>query len=257
MFSFKKSILALAGLLLPFSVFCGFAALAQEKPAAGGAQTSVTAEGLVTPEKQIDLAAPSEGLLMEVLVKEGSFVSKGDPIVRLTNEEEQITLRQAELQSRQLAEDIQSTKRLYEEKAASRDDLTRAILASQRADAERDLLKIRLANRTITAPMPGYVLRLYKNPGESVQRMEKVAELVCLERKTVVVYLDSSFFGKIKAGTKATLIADSKAALEGEVEVADPVLDAGGRSFRIKILAADSQNSLVVGTRISVKLALP
>jgi pimeloyl-ACP methyl ester carboxylesterase len=61
--------------------------------------------------------------------------------------------RQAELAARQAAEDLQSTRRLYEEKAASRDDLNRATLVAGQAEAERDLLAIRLRDRTISAPV--------------------------------------------------------------------------------------------------------
>jgi multidrug efflux pump subunit AcrA (membrane-fusion protein) len=166
----------------------------------------VSLEGLVTPEREIDLAAPSEGLVLEVLVKEGAAVSQGDPIARLTNEEEQIQVRQAELAARQAAEDLQSTRRLYEEKAASRDDLNRAALVAGRSEAERDLLAIRLRNRTISAPVSGRVLR-----AEPVQ---------------------------------------------GRVEVVDPVLDAGGRSFRVKVLVDDPEGRLSVGTRVPLSIVV-
>lgn len=216
----------------------------------------LTLEGLVTPEREVDLAAPSEGLVMEILVKEGAPVQKGDPIAHLTKEEEEIQLRQAELTARQLEEDLQSTRRLFEEKAASRDDLNRATLSAARAAAERDLLAIRLRNRTITAPAPGRVLRILKDPGESVQRLERVAEIVSLDRKFITAYADASSFGAIKPGDKVEIIASQGTdPLMGSVEVVDPVLDAGGRSYRVKVLIEDSQGRLSVGTRVPLRFA--
>lgn len=218
----------------------------------------VIAEGLVTPEKQVELAAPSEGLLREVLVKEGSHVSKDDPIARLASEEEQIRVQQAELQARKLQNDFQAAKRLFESKAASRDELDNASIAAEGALAARNLLKILLDNRTVSAPISGHIVRIYKNPGESVQRLEKVAELVSLDRKLVIVYLDATYFGKIQRGMKISVAPPADApALEGTVDVVDPVLDAGGRSFRIKVLVDDPKNLLAVGTRTQVTIPVP
>jgi len=217
----------------------------------------VSLEGLVTPEREIDLAAPSEGLVLEVLVKEGAAVSEGDPIARLTNEEEQIQVRQAELAARQAAEDLQSTRRLYEEKAASRDDLNRATLVAGRAEAERDLLAIRLRDRTISAPVDGRVLRVLKDPGESIQRLEKVAEIVSLDRKYVTAYADASSFGTIAPGALAEIRQSPSAEpVQGRVEVVDPVLDAGGRSFRVKVLVDDPEGRLSVGTRVPLSIVV-
>jgi len=245
MSSSKKSAILLAALL---SVL---------RPDLLCAREPLKLEGLVTPEREIDLAAPSEGLVLEVVAKEGAKVKEGDPIARLTNEEEEIQLRQAELTARQMEEDLQSTRRLFEEKAASRDDLNRATLSAARAAAERDLLAIRLRNRTISSPASGRVLRILKDPGESVQRLEKVAEIVSLERKFITAYADASSFGGIQPGARVEIFPSEGAEpVPGVVDVVDPVLDAGGRSYRIKVLAEDASDRLNVGTRVPLRIAL-
>ena len=40
----------------------------------------------------------------------------------------------------------------------------------------------------------------------------------------------------------------------GVVELVDPILDVGGRVFRIKCLMVDPGNVLSVGTRISLRI---
>jgi len=245
---------ALAAILFSLTAFLQLVCANSGPADAGSGKVSV--EGLVTPEHVIDLAAASEGPLLEVLVKEGAFVSKGQPVASLTQEEENIQLRQAELAARQLEEDLQSTRRLFEEKAASRDDLNRATLSAGRAAAERDLLAIRLRNRTVTSPVDGRVLRLLKDPGESVQRLEKVAEIVSFDRKFLTAYADARYFGKIQPGAPVAISASNGENVPAKVEVVDPVLDAGGRVFRVKILAEDSANLLAVGSRVSASIEL-
>jgi len=222
---------------------------------AAGADGVRRFEGLVTPERQIALAAPSEGLVTRVLVREGDPVATGAPIAELASEEERIRLRLAELQSRKLAEDLASIKRLYEEKAASRDDYTRAMLAAEQAAVERDLAAIRLQERTIVAPASGHVLRLLKDAGESVRQLETFAEIVALDQVHVNVYVPAVHLGRIPRGSAAVIHPDDGGGdpVDGEVELADPVLDPGGEVFRVKVLVRAPGDRLRSGTRVPVE----
>ncbi len=212
-------------------------------------------EGLVGPEQEIDLAAPSEGLITEILVPEGSRVERGEVIARLSDEEEQILYRTADLQSRKLQQDLDSIERLYRESAASRDDYERAMLDAQRAAAERDLQAIRLEKRKITAPCDAYILRLLKQPGESVQSMEKFAELVATDRLHVTAYVEASHLGRIPVGSRALVLPhDSSQPVEGEVIISDPVLDPGGKVFRLRVRVEDPERKLIPGTRTKLRL---
>ena len=215
-------------------------------------------EGLVTPEREVELAAPSEGLVVEVKGAEGSQVKQGEVIARLSDEEESIVLRNAELQAKKLQEDFASMERLYKEKAASRDDYNKAMLAAQQAAAERDLHAIKLRKRNIVAPCDANILRIFKEPGESVQRMEKFAELVSVDRLHVTAYVDGRFLGKIPLGAEVRVLPAANAgAVWGKVIVSDPVLDPGGTVFRIKVLIDQPSGQLQPGTRVQLELPLP
>jgi len=212
-------------------------------------------EGLIGPEHQIDLAAPSEGVVTEILVPEGSRVEKGAVIAKLADDEEQILYRTADLQSRKLQEDLKAMERLYRENAASRDDYQRTLLEAQRAAAERDLHAIRLQKRKITAPCDAYILRLLKQPGESLQGMEKFAELVALDRLHVTAYVDARYLGRIAVGSRALVVPpDDSQPVEGEVIISDPVLDPGGQVFRVRVRVENPGDKLVPGTRTKLRL---
>lgn len=238
------------------------AARAEGEPAAVAAPAPpgdrhLAAEGLVAPEREVDLAAPSEGLVTEVVAREGSTVKEGELIAQLSSEEEKILLRNAELQARKLQDDFRSMERLYKEKAASRDDYTKAMLAAQQAAAERDLYSIRLEKRSIVAPCDATVLRIFKEPGESVQRMEKFAELVSVGRLHITAYVDAKYLGKVPVGTEARVVPPGGAApVPGKVTVSDPVLDPGGAVFRVKVLVENPSPQLQPGTRVQLELPL-
>jgi len=226
------------------------------EPPAQAMPEALEVEGLIGPEREIDLAAPSEGLITEILVPEGSRVRKGEVIARLSDEEEQILYRTAELQSLKLQEDLKAIERLYRENAASRDDYNRTMLDAQRAAAERDLHAIRLEKRKIVAPCDSYILRLVKQPGESLQSMETFAELVATDRWHVTAYVEASHLGRIATGSRAWIVPpDRSSPVEGEVVISDPVLDPGGKVFRVRVRVEDPEKKLVPGTRAKMHLA--
>jgi RND family efflux transporter MFP subunit len=245
----------LAALLAAPHVISADGAASTDATASSG---PLTVEGLVSPEHEVDLAAPSEGLVVEIKTPEGSRVKEGEVIARLSDEEEQIVLRNAELQAKKLQDDYASMGRLYKEKAASRDDYTKSMLAAQQAAAERDLHAIRLQKRSIVAPCDANILRIFKEPGESVQRMEKFAELVSVGRMHVTAYVDAQYLGKVPVGAEVrVLLSGRQGAVSGKVIVSDPVLDPGGTVFRMKVLVQEPGEKLQPGTRVQLELPVP
>lgn len=238
-------------------LFCGAVHVQAENPAAtqAGQTNSLVVEGLVTPVRQFELGSPSEGLVTSIPVQEGDKISAGQAVGELYSEQEKIILRQMELQSRKQTEDLSAMKRLFEEKAVSRDEYTKAMLAAEQAAAERDLAAIRLKERTITSPQAGIVLRLMKDSGESVRKLESFAEIVDIERLYVTSYVPASYLGKISRGDKVSVLpgaGERRDFLSGEVELADPVLDPGGEVFRVKVLVKEPAGRLLPGTRAKV-----
>lgn len=256
MLHFKKSIQIMAAICA--AALPAFAAEeAHEGSGAVPGTGHLCVEGLVTPEREVDLAAPSEGLITEMKASEGDRVSKGQVIAQLSDEEEKILLRNAELQAKKLSEDFASMERLYKEKAASRDDFNKAMLMAQQAAAERDLHAIRLQKRSIIAPCDANILRILKDPGESVQRLEKFAELVSVGRLCITAYVDARYLGKLPAGTEARILVPGGESLSGKVTVSDPVLDPGGAVFRVKVLVDEPGDRLQPGTRVQLELPVP
>lgn len=236
--------------------FCAAAGAEPEKApdAPAAKENPLLVQGLVTPVRQFELASPSEGLVTSIPVQEGDKISAGQAIGELYSEQEKIILRQMELQSRKQAEDLSAMRRLYEDKAVSRDEFTKSMLAAEQAAAERDLAEIRLKERKITSPQAGVVLRLMKDAGESVRKLEGFAEIVDIDRLYVTAYLPASHLGKVSRGDKVPVIPaeNESTPLAGEVALADPVLDPGGEVFRVKVLVPEPAGRLLPGTRAKV-----
>jgi RND family efflux transporter MFP subunit len=222
--------------------------------AATNGTAPISAEALVSPGREVELATAGEGLIMDVPAEEGTALAKGDPVVVLTSDEEEIRLAQAEMVAEQLEKDMEAARRLYEQKAASLDDLNRARLSFGQAVAERDLHRIRLRERSVASPFDGIVLRVLKEPGESVRRLEAVARMVSIEEKRLTAYLEPVHFGVVAAGDEVVALSPTGSRCAGRIDAVDPVLDAGGGAFRVTALVEDADNLLPAGSRVAIEI---
>lgn len=215
----------------------------------------LTVEGLIIPQQVISLAAPSEGLITNIAVTEGSKVEEGEVLAQLADDEEKIQLRNAEFQASTLQDILKSNELLYNEKVASRLEYDRALLSLEQAVSDRDLYAIHVKKMTITAPCSSYVLRLLKHTGESIQRLEKFADLVVIGHVYLAAYVDAIHLGKIPVGSKALVDPENGAKpVLGVVEVSDPILDNGGKVFRVKVRIDNPGPNLIPGMRARVEL---
>ena len=124
-----------------------------------------------------------DGRIMEVYVDKNSVVSQGQPLFTVVNEKLPMQLKEAEsnitkamAQLKQSANNYDRFRRLVENKAASQAKFEEAeaqYVAAQanlaEAQSRRDQLMMQEARQTVTAPVAGKVLFIYRQAGSYVQ----------------------------------------------------------------------------------------
>ncbi|MCS7008581.1 MAG: efflux RND transporter periplasmic adaptor subunit [Chthoniobacterales bacterium] len=219
----------------------------------------LTAEGLLLPRNQAKLASQVDGVVEEILVKEGQFVQKNEPILTLNAREQQLRVRFAEQSARKAANDLESARRLLAENLISRTEFERAEIEKAAAEANLGLATLQKDYHILKAPFPGHILRIHKKPGESVQRFETLADIANCYDMIALVYLEAIHLPKVHRGQTVLvtpLLGDNPETLEGNIEFADPVVDPGTGIFRVKIALrtpSDTPTSVPTGIRARVQ----
>jgi len=260
----------------------GFLA-AQPPPATTpAAASSNTFEGFTRPSLEVTVGSRVEGIVAEVLVKEGQAVRKGDVLVRLDDSIEKLEVALSRLQAeadqnlegvrliaKQKETELERGKNLkdkgtltgveYEQlelqlKVAQ---LNVAIAESKQQAAKLQLEKdlMRLAQREIRSPADGIVTRLYKDPGEAVERLEKVAEVVQLSPLEIVLNVPVATRGRYKVDQAARVrLADADDWHVATVTMVDPVVDFASDTYRVKVRLPNDGGKLQAGLRVTVDL---
>ncbi|MFZ5433032.1 MAG: efflux RND transporter periplasmic adaptor subunit [Calditrichota bacterium] len=142
--------------------------------------STVSASGTIEPVEQVKISAEIPGRIVQLTVKEGASVEKGQFLVQLDPETynaalESATsaLRSARSQRDKSDADLRRVRELVDKGMASQADLDAAVAASEMAAgqldqtiAEEKRARENLAKTRISAPMSGSISRLNKEIGE-------------------------------------------------------------------------------------------
>jgi RND family efflux transporter MFP subunit len=209
-------------------------------------------QGLVMPFKQVSVASPVlQEVVDNVLVEEGDTVKEGQVIVQLRAERESLQVEMDKKIVEQKEFTAKGAAALSKEKMMSRE----AVLEKE-TDAELSRIKLRadevaFKEKTIKSPLSGIVVKKYKETGESVDRVEKLVDIVSIDQVYVQFYLDPKLMTVVKVDqavpVRFPVLGEQK--FDGKVSFVDPRIDAGSGLFRVKLLVDNPQHAIKPGMR--------
>ena len=216
----------------------------------------VRSTGLVLPYQQVELAANSDGVVREILVKEGDVVTNGQVLAQLDSAREalEVDLSKAIMEKR--VTDLTAAESLFNEKIFSKNQVEDRRIEAKVSETQYQLAQQRFQERSIHAPFAGLVLRLYKQRGASLRSLERFAEVADLSQVVVTLYLDAGNLRRVKKGQTAEVMIPlvGTNTFTGVVDMVDPVVDPLSGQFRAKVLVDNSAGEIRTGTRANVMI---
>jgi len=235
-------------------------------------------DGFTEPFREIDVAAPEPGIIMEMAVREGDSVRAGQVLTLLDNEVHAALLAIAE-QSKQakgrlealqaemnLRHDrLQKFEKLLKMGHARQEEIEKArmeldIATSQVKAAREDLLvkeleyfkiKVQLDRRTITSPIDGVVTELHRDVGEFVApNAPEILTVVQLDPLVATFSILGPYAEKLSLDQTVSIrFPVSKQLIEGQVTFISPVTDAESGMVRVKVRVANPDGTTRSGER--------
>ena len=218
---------------------------------------AITATGEVEAIQSTKVRAEVEGKIVEIVMREGTEVNRGDPLFRIDDQELKAQVARAEAE-RDLAEQaLTRTRQLIEQNAASAQDLERADATARSSRASLELLKIRLARTTVRAPFAGAVGQRYVSLGDYVTTSDTLVSIRTVDPVRVSFTVPERYAGVVGRGQKVTFRV---AALPGEefggnVEFVSPAVQLPARTLLIKAIVPNGRRKLQAGMFAEARLA--
>ena len=209
--------------------------------------------GVLIPLHNLQLSSRAAGVIERFGAEEGQTVVAGDLLVQLNADIERADIARAEavLESTKAEWDrtkreLERSQQLRRDSIGSEKDLDdaqyshrMATARQKQANADLAIVRARLNERAVFAPIPGLVFRRTRAVGEAVERLETVVRLVDATKLELVVYAGPELLGKFKKDQNVRIQVDTGPArgtlVAGVVSYVDPTMDPESGAFRVKI----------------------
>ncbi len=267
------------------AVFILIAALAPEPL---GAQTSTlhlepALVGMASARRIATLAVVQQARILKIPIKEGDTVQEGELLVQLDDgfqrAKTEIARSEAEsLLSEQLAaarwqkadRDLKRLNHLHGGDFASSKELSDAYAETEIRGLEHELARFAreqaqkaysreralLEQFQIRAPFRGYVSKVQRHPGETVDTGDPILVIAQLDQLEVVVSCPIPLAARFRTGQSVRVRAADGAGSPrtGTVLVANRVADAASQTFELRIAVDNTEGSWLAGVKVSVAL---
>lgn len=237
----------------------GGAVVRAEPPGEGRVADTVAAIGDGRALRSVTLYPQAPGRVAELLVQSGQRVEAGAVILRLDSEAEEIGLERARLlldDSRTRRDRVQQ---LRGSGAATDVQIREAELAVRQAELALRQAEFDLEQRTVLAPIGGWLGILGAEPGALVTTQTAIAQIDDRSALLVDFRLPESMVGRIAMGdtVEAEALAGGQGRVTGHVSAIDNRVDPASRTLRVQALLGNAEDRLRAGMAFSIRIALP
>lgn len=242
----------------------------------GGLPQSERVSGRVKAQNQVEIRAEVASPIVEVYVRSGQQVTKGQPLVRHRDTElrqqlsqaianvqlAEASAREAQARVRELEAQVRRVRALAEQKLISAVELEtlEAQVSAARAGADQAVARIAqaratererrssLANAVVRAPASGWVGQRNAEPGMLPGRDTLLFVLGDISKLTVEIPLTQEMVGRIEKGDPVVILSD----IRGTISRISPFLESGAFSTVAEIDLANPAGRLRPGMFVPV-----
>jgi RND family efflux transporter MFP subunit len=212
--------------------------------------------GTFEANHQNNIASDGSGKLVELLVKEGDVVGKGQVLARLDNELTQLQIENAKLNIEQLKNDNIRFSNLRKDQAVSAMEAEKMELALKSAEVQLKQLQKQLKSSSVVAPFSGVVTKKLVDLGSMVMPGTPIVELTDISTLKLTISVPERDVMKFKKGQKVVANADiyGRDEFNGSVSMIAVQAD-GSHNFKIQTTIQNTGvNKIMAGMYGSVSL---
>lgn len=217
---------------------------------------AITLSGQTRADRRALASTRASGTVVDLAVRRGALVEKGDVIAVLSDEAREAQVAQAEARLEQARAQAEARLRLIEngtlpalERVQIEADLRGAEAALAQAQAERDRSVVR-------APIAGVIDAVPAEPGQALQVGDVVADVIALDPMLVVVEIAERQLGGVRVGDAAEVRLVTGHVAEGEVRFVSSRASEGTRTYRVEIGIDNADHAIPDGVTAEARLRL-
>jgi membrane fusion protein, multidrug efflux system len=218
---------------------------------------AILATGQIEAMQSVELRPDIEGRIDQILVREGSSVSRGQALFQVDDAELKAEVARAEAERDLARQSLTRTRELLAQKASSQSELERAEATARSTEAQYQLLKVRLDRTTVRAPFSGVAGRRLVSLGDYVTTSDGLMMLQTVTPQRAVFQVPERYADQLAVGQTVSFRVAALPGREftGRVDFVDPVVQLPARTITVKAQVPNTRRELQAGMFIEARLA--
>jgi len=208
--------------------------------------------GITEPIKDVTLAFPIVGVVGARPLEEGATVRKGQVVIELDKQLEELDLERKRLSRELAASELERLKSLAQRNAisVSKEEIEKKRSEFEITKVDHELAAAVLKRRQLISPIDGQVAQFYKDVGEKCEDQQPVVRIVDTRRCHLVANLEPRLAQSLRLDQKVrveVLVGDSPVTVDGTLIYLSPVADAASGLLRIKAVFENPEGKIRPG----------
>ena len=218
-------------------------------------ETGIQGMGLILPYEEVDITSEVSGKIDGIMFEEGARVRRGDILVKINDDDLQAQLKRAQFQLNLLKEKLERSRVLFEKDAISREAFDQVETDHNMAEADVELLLVRIEKTEIKAPFDGTIGFRRVSLGAYLQPNTIIASLVDDSKLRLEFNIAERYVRPNMIGLEArfTVMSDNRVHF-ATVYAVDPRVDATTKVLNMRAMYDNSDRSLIPNLMASVVL---
>ena len=224
--------------------------------AVGPVSSYITATANLVAEDDVKVLAEIDGKIAQVLVEEGAWVTRGQPMAILVRDEAEIALNKTSLKVTNTTLARERATRAITENLMSQQDFDKVKMDDEIARQEKAEAQWLMDRTTIRAPFEGRVTARAVTTGQHVGPTEHLFTVTDFDPLIARIYLPERDISGLDEGreVRITLKADETTRCQGRIRLISPVVDPATGTVKLTIEARSPKATLRPGAFVTIDI---
>ena len=217
----------------------------------------ISSVGTALASEEVEIKSETSGRIINISFNEGSFVSKGQLLVKINDYELQAQLSKAKSRLKLLQDREARQRVLYEKQLSSTEDYDVALNELNALRSDIDLINVQISKTEIRAPFDGKIGIRNISEGAYVSPSTVIANLQNLSKIKIDFTIPEKYAALIKVNDNIKFKpTNEKGYFIGKVYAIEPKINKATRTILVRGIYSNVGNKVIPGSFLDVKLEL-
>lgn len=218
---------------------------------------NLSLSGTLEANEEIEVRSEVSGVVEQINFEEGSFVTKGQALLKVNDIELRAQLRQVQTAQGLSSENARRAKLLLEKEAISQEEFEISNAEYKSAQAQVQLIQAQISKTTIRAPFSGKIGLRSISKGSYISPTTLIAKLVNIAQLKITFSIPEKYAQTMKVNQQLTFTTSgSKNVYNAKIYAIEPAIETESRTLKIRAITENKEGKLIPGTFASVSLPL-